>query len=130
MARVLSSYLTTRSLGADRALAVQALGRLRDDKVYARFSKRLRKERDDRVLVALEAAFAYRGNVTLTLDDGESVQGFVSSLDGGRVRLVVKGNGAAEPIAAERLSRVELSGRDAGIDPRWEAWQKRSEARA
>jgi hypothetical protein len=79
---------------------------------------------------ALEAAFAYRGDVTLSLDDGERVQGFVSSLDGGRVRLLVKGNGAAEPVAVERIARVELSGRDAGIDPRWEAWQKRSEARA
>jgi len=57
MARVLSSYLSTRSLGTDRALAVQALGRLKDDKVYARFLKQLGKERDDRVLAAFEAAF-------------------------------------------------------------------------
>ena len=78
---------------------------------------------------ALEVAFAYRGDVTLVLDDGGSVQGFVSSLDGDRVRVLVKGNGEAEPIEKARIARVELSGRDAAIDPRWEAWQKRSEAR-
>jgi hypothetical protein len=79
---------------------------------------------------ALEAAFAYRGDVTLTLADGGSVQGFVSSLDGDRVRVLVKGNAEAEPIETARIARVELSGRDAAIDPRWEAWQNRSEAHA
>lgn len=58
MARALSSYLSSKALGTDRALAVRALGRLRDDKVYARFLKLLRKERDDRVLATLEGAFA------------------------------------------------------------------------
>jgi hypothetical protein len=79
---------------------------------------------------ALEAAFAYRGDVTLTLADGGSVEGFVSSLDADRVRVLVKGNAEAEPIETARIARVELSGRDAAIDPRWEAWQKRSEAHA
>ena len=58
MARALSSYLSSKSLGRDRALAVKALGRLDEEKVYARFLKLLRKERDDRVLAELEDAFA------------------------------------------------------------------------
>ncbi|MHC4954381.1 MAG: hypothetical protein ACYTGZ_10860 [Planctomycetota bacterium] len=58
MARTLDAFLTSKSLGTDRALAVLALGRLRSPKVYAALVKRMRKERDDRVLAAMDKVFS------------------------------------------------------------------------
>lgn len=69
---------------------------------------------------ALRAAFDYRGDATLTLDDGSEVVGFVSHLESGRVGVLAKGEAQVQHVDEGRVRRVELSGRDAAIDPRWE----------
>lgn len=58
MIRQLKVYLSSRSLGPDRALAVRALGRLANEKVHRRIIDRVGQERDDRVLAAMEQVFA------------------------------------------------------------------------
>jgi hopanoid biosynthesis associated radical SAM protein HpnH len=70
---------------------------------------------------ALRAAFDYRGDATLTLDDGTELVGFVSGVEPERVWVLSKGEPAAREVETRRVRRVELSGRDAAIDPRWEA---------
>ena len=79
---------------------------------------------------ALRTAFDYRGDVTLTLDDGEKLEGYVSSSESDALHLLVKGRAEAERIDPARVTHVELSGRDTSIDPRWEAWKKNQAAQA
>jgi len=58
LSRTMATYLTKKSLGTDRALAVQALGRIQSAESYGKLARWLKKERDDRALDALEAVFA------------------------------------------------------------------------
>jgi len=55
--RALRRFLSDRVPGPERALAVQALGRLGGDRVYEELLDRVGEERDDRVLQATEEAF-------------------------------------------------------------------------
>lgn len=57
MIRSLATYLSSNSLGRDRALAVRALGTLKSEPVLLRISTRVENERDDRVLAAMEQVF-------------------------------------------------------------------------
>jgi hopanoid biosynthesis associated radical SAM protein HpnH len=64
---------------------------------------------------ALRSAFAYRGDVTLTLDDGDRVAGYVSALDARSLRLLPLDRGPDRRIPVARIRRVELSGPDAVV---------------
>jgi hopanoid biosynthesis associated radical SAM protein HpnH len=61
---------------------------------------------------ALKVAFDYRGDATLTLDDGEQVEGYVADVTSGAVRLWEKGDTKPVHIPANRIARVALTGRD------------------
>lgn len=61
---------------------------------------------------ALRAAFAYRGDVTLALDDGSVVEGFVSDPGPRTIRVWPSGRSDAISIEGSRVRRVTLSGRD------------------
>jgi hopanoid biosynthesis associated radical SAM protein HpnH len=61
---------------------------------------------------ALRRAFHYRGDVTLHLDDGSRVEGYLANLGEGEALLWRRGEAAPLRVAPERVVRVELSGRD------------------
>jgi hopanoid biosynthesis associated radical SAM protein HpnH len=61
---------------------------------------------------ALRMAFAYRGDVTLTLDDGSALEGYVADPGPERVRLWPRDGGAERVVDAARIRRIALSGRD------------------
>jgi len=61
---------------------------------------------------ALRTAFAYRGDVTLTLDDGSALEGYVADPGPDAVRVWPRDGGDARVIEAARIRRVALSGRD------------------
>ena len=61
---------------------------------------------------ALEKAFDYRGDVTLTLDDGTRVEGFVSDPGPEAIQLWPVGESVPVAIEARRVRRVALNGRD------------------
>ena len=61
---------------------------------------------------ALRAAFDYRGEVVLTLDDGAAVEGFLANLDEEAAVLWSRGSGAGRPIPRARIRHVALTGRD------------------
>jgi hypothetical protein len=74
----------------------------------------------------LEKAFNFRGHVTLTLDDGATVEGYVFNRELGHpklkeppfVELFRKGSGAKEKVALARIKAITLSGVDhAAIAP-------------
>src|SRR5262245_12296429 len=61
---------------------------------------------------ALRTAFAYRGDVTLTLDDGSALEGYVADPGPDAVRVWPRDGGDVRVIEAARIRRVALSGRD------------------
>ena len=61
---------------------------------------------------ALRSAFAYRGDVTLTLDDGSALEGYVADPGPERVRVWPRDGGPERVVEAARVRRVALSGRD------------------
>ena len=61
---------------------------------------------------SLRAAFRYRGDVTLVLDDGARVEGFVADAREGDVTFWPKGSAVPERIATARVRNVVFSGRD------------------
>jgi len=61
---------------------------------------------------ALRAAFDYRGDATLTLDDGREIDGYVVDAREGEVRVWEKKGSGATRVATDRIRRVALSGRD------------------
>jgi hypothetical protein len=80
---------------------------------------------------ALRAAFEYRGDVTLTLDDGRELAGFVTNVNHHSLELWHKGADATAELASDRIRRVELSGRDpASEERRASTLRKRERVRA
>lgn len=78
---------------------------------------------------ALEAAFDYRGDVTLTLDGGEKLTGYLSNREfsGGEPFVDLLQASAARPqrIPLGRVQGVELSGKDTASGKSWETWLKK-----
>ena len=61
---------------------------------------------------SLRAAFRYRGDVTLVLDDGARVEGFVADASENEVTFWPKGSAVPERIDTARVRHVVFSGRD------------------
>ncbi len=76
---------------------------------------------------ALEKAFHYRGDITITRKDGTSVEGFIfdrrpgSTLETSAVRLL-KSSGEKLSIAYADIAALAFSGRDTASGKSWEAW--------
>ena len=64
------------------------------------------------LLAQVEAAFDYRGHVTLTLTDGSSVEGFVFNRDvkGGYLDLFVKNSEERRRVELSKLAKIALTG--------------------
>lgn len=76
---------------------------------------------------ALELAFDYRGDVTLTLDDGRSIEGYLfdrrhDERDGLLIRLMLTASPAKEIIPARQIRRLAFTGRDTALGKSWETW--------
>jgi hypothetical protein len=82
-------------------------------------------------LRAFDAAFDYRGDVTLTLVDGTAFECYVfdrrggATLAEGTVRVLVSSTGERRSIAYDRIARLEFSGKDTAAGKTWENWIRR-----
>jgi hypothetical protein len=82
---------------------------------------------DGEIADALEHAFSYRGDVTITRKDGAKVEGYVfdrragQGLADSRVRLIAK-DGAKVSIAYSDIAALAFSGRDMAAGKNWENW--------
>jgi hypothetical protein len=80
---------------------------------------------------ALEQAFDYRGDVTLTLKSGETVVGYVfdrrtgTSLADSFVRLLPQESPQRRDIAYVEIAALAFSGRDTAAGKSWEAWVRK-----
>jgi hopanoid biosynthesis associated radical SAM protein HpnH len=75
---------------------------------------------------ALRVAFDYRGDVTLSLDDDSSVEGYVANVSGDEVELWLRGSSERQRIPAQRIVRVALTGRDTAAGRSYQTWLARS----
>jgi len=87
---------------------------------------------DDEIRAALEKAFDYRGDLTLTLKDGSKIEGYVfdrhtasPSLADCYVRLFPKDRDEKLKIPYSQISRLEFTGRDTAAGKSFETWVKK-----
>ena len=75
---------------------------------------------------ALEKAFDYRGDVTLKLHSGETVEGYIfDRRPDSAIRLFPKGDPTKRTIAWQEIAGVAFTGRDTAAGKSWEAWMKK-----
>ena len=86
---------------------------------------------DADVRAAMEKAFDYRGDVTLTRRDGSRIDGYVfdrtadgPALDQCFVRLMPRSGGRVA-VAYADIARIEFTGRDTAAGKSWETWVKK-----
>ncbi len=90
---------------------------------------------DDEIRVALEKAFDYRGDVTITRKDGTKIEGYLfdrrsgASLKESVVRLFPKNSNEKVSVSYGDIAALAFSGRDTAAGKSWEAWMKKYAAK-
>jgi len=80
---------------------------------------------------ALEKAFDYRGDVTITRRDGSKIEGYLfdrrtgASLKESFVRLYPKNSNEKITVSYAEIGALAFSGRDTAAGKSWEAWMKK-----
>ena len=85
---------------------------------------------DEELRKALEEAFSYRGNVTITKKDGTQIEGFIFDRRTGKtlaessVRLIPKDSTQKMSIPYSEIAALAFTGRDMAAGKQWESWVK------
>jgi hypothetical protein len=85
---------------------------------------------DEEVRVALEKAFDYRGDVTITLKSGEKIEAYIFnrrtgvSLADSWVQYFVANEPDKRKLSYADVARLEFSGKDRAAGKHWEDWVK------
>ena len=80
---------------------------------------------------ALEKAFDYRGDVTLTTKDGKKIEGYIFDRVSGPtlvtsfVRVLPKDSNQRQKIAYADIAALAFTGRDPAAGKSWEAWVRK-----
>jgi hypothetical protein len=80
---------------------------------------------------ALEKAFDYRGDITLTTKDGAKIEGYIfdrisgSSLPTSFVRLMPTNSSQRLKISYADIAALAFTGRDTAAGRSWEAWVRK-----
>ena len=86
---------------------------------------------DDAVRDALEKAFDYRGDVTITRKDGTTVEGYLfdrrsgKSLQDSIVRVIPRNTREKVSLAYSDIAALAFTGRDTAAGKSWEAWVRK-----
>jgi hypothetical protein len=86
---------------------------------------------DEEIRVALEKAFDYRGDVTITRKDGTIIEGYLfdrrtaATLKDSLVRLYPKASNEKISISYADIAALAFTGRDTAAGKSWEAWMKK-----
>jgi hypothetical protein len=90
---------------------------------------------DEEIRVALEKAFDYRGDVTITRRDGSKVEGYLfdrrsgTTLKDSLVRLYPKASNEKVAVSYADIAALAFTGRDTAAGKSWEAWMKKYAAK-
>ena len=80
---------------------------------------------------ALEKAFDYRGDVTLTTKDGKKLEGYIfdrvsgPTLADSFVRVLPKDSSPRVKISYADIAALAFTGRDTAVGKSWEAWVRK-----
>lgn len=80
---------------------------------------------------ALERAFDYRGDVTITRKNGDHVEGYIfdrrhgATLDTSVVRLIPQNSSEKISIRYSDIAALAFTGRDTAAGKSWEAWVRK-----
>ena len=86
---------------------------------------------DEDVRAALEKAFDYRGDVTITRKDGSKIEGYIFDRRTGQtladsvVRLYPKDSSQKISVTYSDIAALAFSGRDTAAGRSWEAWVRK-----
>jgi len=86
---------------------------------------------EDDLRHALEEAFDYRGDVTITLKDGTRVEGYIfdrrqgSTLTNSVVRLIPQNSAQKISVPYSEIAALAFTGRDTAAGKSWEAWVRK-----
>ena len=90
---------------------------------------------DDEIRLALEKAFDYRGDVTITRKDGSKIEGYLfdrrtaATLKESVVRLYPKNSNEKISVSYAEIAALAFTGRDTAAGKSWEAWMKKYAAK-
>jgi hypothetical protein len=83
---------------------------------------------EEELRIALEKAFDYRGDVTLTLKDNSKIEGYIFDRVSGAtlftsfVRVLPKDSHQRLKISYAEIAALAFTGRDTAAGKSWEAW--------
>jgi hypothetical protein len=86
---------------------------------------------EEELRLALEKAFDYRGDVSLTCKDGTRIEGYIydrvtgSTLNNSYVRVLPRDSNERMRIAYSDIATLVFSGRDTAAGKSWEAWVRK-----
>jgi len=87
---------------------------------------------DAEIRAALEKAFDYRGDLTVTLKDGEKIEGYIfdrkndgATLADCNVRMIPKGRSERLRIPYSDIAALAFTGKDTAAGKSFEAWVKK-----
>ncbi|MGA3066540.1 MAG: hypothetical protein ABSF29_06805 [Tepidisphaeraceae bacterium] len=86
---------------------------------------------DEEIRLALEKAFDYRGDVTITLKNGNTIEGYIFDRRSGKtltdstVRLFPKDRDEKISIAYAEIARLAFTGKDTAAGKSFETWVKK-----
>ena len=86
---------------------------------------------DSDLRTALDKAFDYRGDVTITRKDGSSVEGYIfdrrsgASLAASVVRIMPKDQDEKLSVSYADVAKLAFTGRDTAAGKSWETWVKK-----
>ena len=87
--------------------------------------------KEDDLREALEKAFDYRGDITITRKDGAKLEGYIfdrvtgDTLGSSFVRLLPKDSNQRIKITYSEIAALAFTGRDTAAGKSWEAWVKK-----
>ncbi|MFI5057065.1 MAG: hypothetical protein ACHQLQ_02680 [Candidatus Acidiferrales bacterium] len=86
---------------------------------------------EEELRIALEKAFDYRGDITLTLKNGLKTEGYVfdrvtgPTLETSFARILLKDSNQRQKIAYAEIRALAFTGRDTAAGKSWEAWVRK-----
>jgi hypothetical protein len=86
---------------------------------------------EEELRIALEKAFDYRGDVTLTLKDNSKIEGYIFDRIAGKTlttsfaRLLTKDANQKLKVSYANIAALSFSGRDTAAGKSWEAWVRK-----
>ncbi|MGA8761425.1 MAG: hypothetical protein WB562_00930 [Candidatus Sulfotelmatobacter sp.] len=86
---------------------------------------------EEEIRGALEKAFDYRGDITITCKDGSKIEGYLfdrrsaATLKDSVVRLYPRDSNEKVSISYAEIAALAFTGRDTAAGKSWEAWMKK-----